>query len=393
MGQRHQLFVISKLACGRYRCLAATHHQWLYGQSAVHACQRLVRIFQEPKNHALLAYEKRLANQAPDELWNRKINWANDVPEFPFIATCLVLGTSLNAETGEGANFHSLQCNVAFDAGDNNDGVTVLDVTNPAQVRYAFAVPNGEGVETKNFRNTPLTAFEYAASYDEKWVAEDDEDYESGVPTKLVHFLQSQTSIDTTVISAPLIDEAALESAWPAAWRNRSDLKLPAIPALPAIAPARAASDDSSHGDTDSLQVLHEVFARSYRFMDPLYEEPVKSTQAAASAHEHIKQVVHLATLGKPWKHQVRGPPTDRHRLAKEGLSIWPFPVDDIPLTAGHTLDVIQSWIQWASLSRQHDFALQYFNTGQTKPQTLIKAFSLAGPVSSTTLFRCSPCL
>jgi hypothetical protein len=34
MGQRHQLFAIAKIG-GRYRSLAALHHQWLYGFTAL----------------------------------------------------------------------------------------------------------------------------------------------------------------------------------------------------------------------------------------------------------------------------------------------------------------------------------------------------------------------
>lgn len=55
MGQRHQLFVIAKIL-GRYRGLAAVHHQWLYGSLALEcklkcarspALERMVAVSEE----------------------------------------------------------------------------------------------------------------------------------------------------------------------------------------------------------------------------------------------------------------------------------------------------------------------------------------------------------
>lgn len=135
------------------------------------------------------------------------------MPEFPFIETCLALGTFIEPHTGYGTRVQTLPFNMAFDAGDNNDGITVLDITDLSQVKYAFVIPDKRGVCAQNFRNMPLTAYEYVAGYDGTLTyCESDDDHECGVPRELGRFLQGQTTIDNMYLSAPLIDEATLES-------------------------------------------------------------------------------------------------------------------------------------------------------------------------------------
>ena len=75
MGQRHQLFAAAKIN-GRYRSLAAIHHQWLYGltvrshsshvsksfftkleltpKQALQRCTDLLKIARDPANSPLL---------------------------------------------------------------------------------------------------------------------------------------------------------------------------------------------------------------------------------------------------------------------------------------------------------------------------------------------------
>jgi len=43
MGQHHQIFIIAKIGA-RYRGLAALHHQWLYGASALKSESLLLSI-------------------------------------------------------------------------------------------------------------------------------------------------------------------------------------------------------------------------------------------------------------------------------------------------------------------------------------------------------------
>jgi hypothetical protein len=67
MGQRHQLFVIAKIA-NRYRGLAVFHHQWLYGDIALERCLRILTIFSAPANRLPIQQELTAARRLDEEL-------------------------------------------------------------------------------------------------------------------------------------------------------------------------------------------------------------------------------------------------------------------------------------------------------------------------------------
>jgi len=57
----------------RYRCLAAMHHQWLYGEKAVRVAKRLRLTFECPANHAALRCELIEAERKSEEFWDGKL--------------------------------------------------------------------------------------------------------------------------------------------------------------------------------------------------------------------------------------------------------------------------------------------------------------------------------
>ncbi|TGO40324.1 hypothetical protein BHYA_0039g00040 [Botrytis hyacinthi] len=140
MGQRNQLFVIAKIN-GRYRRLAAIHHQSLYGVTALEACLNILRILQSPANRIALLHELRHAARLKEEDWPRKIGFAKvsvaDIP-FSFILTCLVVGAGLRAKDSYHALVQNLPFNLSFDGSDKKDGITVFNITEMTQVRYCF---------------------------------------------------------------------------------------------------------------------------------------------------------------------------------------------------------------------------------------------------------------
>ena len=99
MGQRHQLFVIVEIN-GRYRCLCAVHHQWLYGHTALQRCLDLIGIFQDPANRIPLQQEIKAASLQEQELWptDAECNYKDFKIRFPFIATCLTLGAGFGLD-------------------------------------------------------------------------------------------------------------------------------------------------------------------------------------------------------------------------------------------------------------------------------------------------------
>lgn len=69
MGQRHQFYVIANVD-GRYRLLAAAHHQWLYGRGAVRQCLRVLKTLSSSENLPGIRQELRRA---------LGVDWSNDI--------------------------------------------------------------------------------------------------------------------------------------------------------------------------------------------------------------------------------------------------------------------------------------------------------------------------
>lgn len=191
MGQRHQLFVIARPKPGqRYRSLAAVHYQSLCGLEALQCCFRLLRIFYDEAN--LIALKQELAfaanyfDTATDEeleaLQENNPEQAEGPCPFPFITTCLILGASCNPVTGCHSSVSEEKFGMAFDEGDNNDGVTIIDITELSDIRYCFvnfrAICQKPGVPLY----TPLSGWDYLESYydidglseSERWQVADD---------------------------------------------------------------------------------------------------------------------------------------------------------------------------------------------------------------------------
>jgi hypothetical protein len=135
MGQRHPLFIIAKVG-SRYRVLAALHHQWLYGLTAVQQCLQVITFLQADRNQAHIRCE----------LQQAALRWSgdNDVDDsgnivFPFLTTCLSLGASLDegGDFGPSIQIQPLPINTRYDAITNDDGISIYDITSAPQVRYA----------------------------------------------------------------------------------------------------------------------------------------------------------------------------------------------------------------------------------------------------------------
>ncbi|VUC29121.1 unnamed protein product [Clonostachys rosea] len=207
MGQRHQLFAIAKVG-EHYRSLAAVHHQWLYGLSAVRQCALILQIFGHGENRLALQQELRLAEEyyrdkdAPQD--PPKLSWAEGgICPFPFITTCLMMGTSFNQETSHASVVHEEPFGMGFDQGDNNDGITVIDITDLNNVKYCFVNFTGdyadENGEPQGPLYQPLTGWQYIKNY----YAEDNAT------------VQARAHIPNSLDTKPLIDIATLAETWP----------------------------------------------------------------------------------------------------------------------------------------------------------------------------------
>ncbi|KAK3379570.1 hypothetical protein B0T24DRAFT_162423 [Lasiosphaeria ovina] len=157
MGQRHQLFIISKIQ-DRYRTLAAIHHQWLYGASATKACWRVLQVLEHQANKRLIKHELAYAATRPDEWWD---NLGDDdhVTPFPVTATCLLVSAGIDPRPESHYQHDVIPLSIAItpDEVDNNDEITVIDISNLNAVRYCF-IFLGDPM-------APITGIQYYRTY------------------------------------------------------------------------------------------------------------------------------------------------------------------------------------------------------------------------------------
>lgn len=135
----------------RYRCLAAVHSQWHKGSHTLDRCLALLKIFKARANRTAIEQELIAAKHFGSDIWKTK-NENNGLPDsndktfapFPFMTTCLAMGTSFDAFKGIQSRAHLVDCGYKFqdydgdDAYWNDDGLTILDITKPEETRYCF---------------------------------------------------------------------------------------------------------------------------------------------------------------------------------------------------------------------------------------------------------------
>ncbi|KAJ4319809.1 hypothetical protein N0V84_006190 [Fusarium piperis] len=276
MGQRHQLFVIARVG-KHYRSLAAVHHQWLYGVSALRSSLRLLRIFSDPGNRLALEHELDLAapffkDQPPPTSGLAKYQDArNTICPFPFILTCLAIGASYDPKTGQVQTIHELRHDTGYDQGDNNDGITVLDITDLDNVRYCFV--NFGGGEVYAFEDdedgangsrtnspppeTPLTGRQYLRGY----YSESDE------------MVQRNMDIIEALEAAPLVEEVALARTWPwGGWSDEAKAK-----AAEALNDPQDGNTTKSLRDMAGAKLFERILTSTDDDFDPLLLDEVQN--------------------------------------------------------------------------------------------------------------------
>ncbi|VDC07162.1 unnamed protein product [Peniophora sp. CBMAI 1063] len=223
MGQRHQVYVIARVrrkdeTTGHRRCVAAYHHQWCYGRTALQLLSRFLKLISQPDN----------AQMIRREIANVQGNWGEvpappayaprsreDYVPCPFIAYLLQLSWNVNLDDDPvyvaGTTFSNavLDARMETSQGDNNDGITVIDVTDPANPSYCFNAIGGP----------PLTAEQYVRQYypqtvdlatiDES-VLEDKEGLSDDVATERM-VMQTISALE----AVPLMSIDLLVEAWP----------------------------------------------------------------------------------------------------------------------------------------------------------------------------------
>lgn len=165
-------------------------------KSVTQNCERLIAVFESPSNSLAFSSELNFAKTLPHSFWGDDESDSetddefqeieNSAHPFPYIQTCLTACALWNPTTqsySKDINVESF--NMKCDECDNDEGITVLDITDLQRVRHAFVKfrdADGESVEMR-----PLTSGQYLYGRKDR----------------------------TCILDHELLDVEALESAWP----------------------------------------------------------------------------------------------------------------------------------------------------------------------------------
>ncbi|KAL0579174.1 hypothetical protein V5O48_002855 [Marasmius crinis-equi] len=201
MGQRHQAYVIARIRAHNstkptYRCIAAWHHQWCYGILPVLAARRFIELAKVKENAEVIREELR----AIEGRFGAHTIEQPTIGEYPCPFSTFLLGMAFNVDvqddvyaSNSGIDFFNSALDARMSPGgtDNDDGITVFDVTDPTNPSYCHAML---------YHFAPITAKTYAGEYHENLTEE----------------LEAFFSI------VKLIPRAALAEAWPSDVRLNS---------------------------------------------------------------------------------------------------------------------------------------------------------------------------
>lgn len=145
MEQRHQHFIIARIN-GRYRSLATIHQQRMRGLHLVKRCRDTLRILRAGNNRVPIQEEVKAAERYEEGFWTQgpfeegdHSNTAAEVP-FPFLMTCLMLGTTYYMIGGCILNGTIGHRQMKYNEGGKNDSITIYDITDHSRIRYCFVV-------------------------------------------------------------------------------------------------------------------------------------------------------------------------------------------------------------------------------------------------------------
>ncbi|KAI9325001.1 hypothetical protein BDR26DRAFT_880238 [Obelidium mucronatum] len=156
MGQRHQAFLIRRFRTGKVYSVASLYHQWLYGRGPLTATAAFCRSLAASSTEAtaaLLAFE---ATASPKDIEGFSVG------KVPFIDLLFITAFGVHGVmspeliTVAGPHF----C-------DNNDGVSIIDISDIGNPRYCFVnIDHLEGCLGAAVPvNLPLSAEMYVRAY------------------------------------------------------------------------------------------------------------------------------------------------------------------------------------------------------------------------------------
>lgn len=149
------VFIVAKVG-DRYRTFCSIQQYFLHVTLA-ERCLRLIKIFEEPENRIPIQQELLLARDKLEEFWAPEDQCQACCPfPFPYLATCLILGTSFDPADGFLDHTKIFYPGQEFDRLQNSDAVTIIDISEPHNVRYCFVGYNPYSLPVPSM--TPISA-------------------------------------------------------------------------------------------------------------------------------------------------------------------------------------------------------------------------------------------
>ena len=219
-----------------------------------------MQIFQAVANRIPIEQELLSARHLDKQSWkDPKEGRENEalVP-FPMITTCLNLGASFDPTDGYLHGVDIEPFGMEYDEGDNNNGITVIDISELHNVRYCFTDILAYGMESQTPvpLMTPLSASTYLWSYYDKNNKEHQEMHR--------HVIDQLEKWD-------LIDVAALQDTWPmGTWRDADGVE--------------ASGDEEGPGDEEASE-----------------EEEQSTTAETSENEEHTGKLAKAGDNGHPF--------------------------------------------------------------------------------------------
>ncbi|KAI0062141.1 hypothetical protein BV25DRAFT_1778057, partial [Artomyces pyxidatus] len=136
----------------RYRCIAAFHHQFCYGSLPVRATHRFITLVKQKENTEIIAAEL-ITILGLYGRWDEEPK----IPRVPapfvtfLLATCWTT-TSMSRKMEYQTRAALMELSASA---DDNDGISVIDITNPTSPAYCF----------NHISELPLSAREYLSGY------------------------------------------------------------------------------------------------------------------------------------------------------------------------------------------------------------------------------------
>ncbi|TRM69902.1 hypothetical protein BD626DRAFT_625185 [Schizophyllum amplum] len=210
MGQRHQAFIVAKVkphggGRARYRCIGALHHQWCYGSLPVKGIVRMTTMLKQKPNAQIVLEELR----SIEGKYGSHLDEEPEIPQVPCPYTLFLLNLAFNADLGSssvsgqyissGSHHGVLHASMGCWDGDNNDGITVVDVTDPYEPKCCLLA----GCETNTDDRGLLTPEMYLRAYYNMDAQEDPE---------MKAYLEG---VLKAVQDIKIVDRNALAEAWP----------------------------------------------------------------------------------------------------------------------------------------------------------------------------------